>query len=54
MTRDYKALLDFLFQNTLADLFLQAKDITVLPLADTAHPGLTLSVQMTLNGVQSK
>jgi len=53
-TADFKGLLAFLYQSTLTNLLLTIRDITVTPLKDPSRPDMTLTVQLTLNGVQSK
>ncbi len=53
-TGDYKGLLAFLYQSTLTNPMITAKDIAVNPLKDPSRPDVTLTAQLTLNGVQSK
>lgn len=51
---DYKGLINFLYQLSISNLFMTVRDLAVTPSSDTSHLNVTVSVQMTIDGIQAK
>jgi Tfp pilus assembly protein PilO len=53
---DYDGLLKFLYQMSLSNLIMTARDVVVTAITpmDSTHPNATLSTQMVLSGIQAK
>lgn len=53
-TSDYKGLINFLYQMSLSNLFMIARDLKITPSVDSSNPNQLLSAQLVLSGIQAK